>query len=92
MDFVSIDFETANAKRASACSIGMARVRNGEIVETFYELIKPEPFDFNYINISIHGITPEMVDTKPTFVELWARINSFVGDLYKLLMLKWLIF
>jgi len=80
MDFVAIDFETANAKRASACSIGMARVRGGEIVETFYELIKPEPFDFNYINISIHGITPEMVGAKPTFVELWSKINSFVGD------------
>jgi len=35
MDFVSINFETANAKRTSACSIGMARVRDGKIVDTF---------------------------------------------------------
>jgi DNA polymerase III subunit epsilon len=80
MDFVAIDFETANAKRISACSIGMAKVRNGEITETFHELIKPEPFDFNYINISIHGITPEMVASKPTFIELWSKINSFIGN------------
>lgn len=80
MDFVAIDFETANAKRASACSIGMARVRNGKVVDTYYELIKPVPFDFNYINVSIHGITPEMVNEKPTFMELWNDIKSFVGD------------
>jgi DNA polymerase-3 subunit epsilon len=80
MDFVAIDFETANAKRMSACSIGMAKVRDGEIIETFYELIKPDPFDFNYINISIHGITPEMVASKPTFLELWSKINSFIGN------------
>jgi DNA polymerase-3 subunit epsilon len=80
MDFVAIDFETANPKRTSACSIGMARVRGGVIVETFYELIKPVPVDFNYINISIHGITPEMVDSKPTFAELWSEIHSFIGD------------
>lgn len=80
MDFVAIDFETANAKRTSACSIGMARVRGGEITETFYELIKPQPLDFNYINISIHGITPEMVESKPTFIELWEKIHAFVGD------------
>jgi DNA polymerase-3 subunit epsilon len=80
MNFVAIDFETANAKRTSACSIGMAKVRDGEVVETFYELIKPEPFDFNYINVSIHGISPEMVDNKPSFIEHWPSIRDFIGD------------
>jgi DNA polymerase-3 subunit epsilon len=80
MNFVAIDFETANAKRSSACSIGMARVRNGEIVDTFYELIKPEPFEFNYINVAIHGISPEMVEGKQDFINLWPEILSFIGD------------
>jgi DNA polymerase III subunit epsilon len=81
MNFVAIDFETANPKRSSACSIGMAKVRDGIVIDTFYELIRPEPFDFNYINVSVHGITPEMVSSSPTFLELFDRIDTFInGD------------
>ena len=81
MNFTAIDFETANAKRVSACSIGMARVREGKIVDTFYELIRPEVMDFNYINVSIHGITAEMVKDAPTFLELYPEICEFIdGD------------
>ncbi|MGS0652611.1 3'-5' exonuclease, partial [Staphylococcus arlettae] len=36
--FVALDFETANGKRTSICSIGMVKVVNHEIVETFYTL------------------------------------------------------
>lgn len=80
MDFVAIDFETANSDRKSACSMGMVRVRNGEIVERFYELINPAPLVFSPVNISVHGIMPEMVAFKPTFMELWARIKCFIGQ------------
>jgi DNA polymerase III epsilon subunit-like protein len=39
-DFAAIDFETANGKRSSVCSVGIVIVRNGEIVDKFYSLIK----------------------------------------------------
>ena len=42
-DFVAIDFETANGKRSSVCSVGIVVVRGGEIVDRFYSLIKPTP-------------------------------------------------
>ena len=42
-DFAAIDFETANNERSSVCSVGIVIVRNGEIVDKFYSLIKPEP-------------------------------------------------
>ena len=42
-DFAAIDFETANNERTSVCSVGVVIVRNGEIVDTFYSLIQPEP-------------------------------------------------
>lgn len=79
MNFTAIDFETANNKRTSACSIGMAKVRDGKVVDTFYELITPVPNEFNYINTSIHGITPEMVAGVPTMLELWDKIDAFIG-------------
>ena len=42
-DFAAIDFETANSERSSVCSVGVVIVRDGEIVDSFYSLIKPEP-------------------------------------------------
>ena len=42
-DFAAIDFETANYERTSVCSVGVVIVRDGEIVDTFYSLIQPEP-------------------------------------------------
>lgn len=35
-DFAAIDFETANGRRSSVCSIGVVIVRDGKIVDKFY--------------------------------------------------------
>jgi len=40
-EFISIDFETANPKRVSACALGYVKVSNCEIVEKNGYLIKP---------------------------------------------------
>ena len=56
---LAIDFETANASRSSACSIGYALIENGEIIKNEEVLINPEEY-FDPFNISIHGITEEM--------------------------------
>ena len=42
-DFAAIDFETANGKRTSVCSVGVVVVRGGEVTDTFYRLIRPRP-------------------------------------------------
>ena len=47
-DFAAIDFETANNERSSVCSVGVVIVRGGEIVDSFYSLIQPEPNYYNY--------------------------------------------
>lgn len=80
MNFTAIDFETANRKRTSACSIGMAKVRDGKLVDTFYSLLRPVPEEFEYINISVHGITPEQVAQSPTMLDIWDDILRFVND------------
>ena len=69
---LAIDFETANASRSSACSIGYALIENGEIIKNEEVLINPEEY-FDPFNISIHGITEEMVEGKPTFPEAWEK-------------------
>ena len=80
MNFVALDFETANELRNSACSIGLVRVENGIVTERYYTLIKPEPIRFSYWNIKIHGIRPEDVADAPTFGEAWPEIRAFIGS------------
>lgn len=76
MNFVAFDFETANPKRNSACSIALSVVRNGQIVDEFYSLINPQA-DFAPTNIRVHGIKPADVINAPTFSELWPHIETF---------------
>lgn len=79
-DFVTVDFETATRRYESACSIGIAAVQNGEIVDTFYSLIRPPLLDFDEKNIEIHGITPDMVKESPTLDDLWTlELSRFFG-------------
>ena len=74
-EFISIDFETANPKRVSACALGYAKVRNCEIIETNGYLIKPvgghAPFQSK-----IHGIKEEHTFDKPEFGELFPEIQD----------------
>ena len=55
-DFAAIDFETANNERSSVCSVGVVIVKNGEIVDSFYSLIQPEPNYYNYWCSQVHGL------------------------------------
>jgi len=80
MNFVSIDFETANFKRSSVCSVGLAVVENGKIVETIHKLIKPNPNYFESINKRIHGITEDDVKKAPTFKELYPELLPYLEN------------
>ncbi len=58
LDFTAIDFETANNSAASACSVGLVKVRDGVVVDSAYWLIKP-PLGYDAFlewNVRIHGI------------------------------------
>lgn len=76
MNFVAMDFETASAARNSACSMALAVVRDNQVVDEFYTLIKPETA-FDRQNIQIHGITPADVADAPKFTDVWPLICQF---------------
>ncbi|MDQ1770542.1 DNA polymerase III [Labilibaculum sp. A4] len=80
MDFITIDFETATSQRNSPCEIGLTFVKNFEIVESKSWLIKPINNEFDYFNISIHGINPEDVAKKPEFDEVWHEIKPLIEN------------
>ena len=72
MNFVAIDFETANYERTSACAVGLVKVVGGEIVEKAVHLIKPptKEFIFTYID----GLTWNDVAKATDFGKLWPSI------------------
>ncbi|WP_237237585.1 exonuclease domain-containing protein [Rothia nasimurium] len=84
VDFVAVDFETANASRASACAVGLTVVRGGQVVDTVSWLVKPHESvaDFHPLNVSIHGITPAMVEADGVgWGETRQRMQEIIGDL-----------
>ncbi|WP_086429203.1 3'-5' exonuclease [Staphylococcus cornubiensis] len=78
--FVALDFETANHKRTSICSVGMVKVVANEIVETFYTLVNPNDF-FASRNIEVHGIHAHDVKQSPDFAYVYPYMLQFIGDL-----------
>ena len=80
-DFAAIDFETANNERSSVCSVGVVIVRDGEIVDKFYSLIKPEPEYYNYWCSRVHGLCADDTDSAPIFPEVWAQIEPKIAGL-----------
>lgn len=77
--YVTIDFETANPQRASACAVGVVRVDHGRVTRSWSTLIDPET-DFAPMNIAVHGIRPEDVVGAPTFPEVAAEILIMAED------------
>jgi DNA polymerase-3 subunit epsilon len=76
VDFVALDFETANESLDSVCSLGVVVVENSVIIEKKYKLIKPPEFRFNYHNTLIHGIKPEDVENEKEFYIYWKGLRA----------------
>ena len=80
-DFAAIDFETANNERSSVCSVGIVIVRNGEIVDKFYSLIKPEPEYYTYWCSRVHGLSAADTQDAPVFHDVWKQIEPKIAGL-----------
>ncbi|WP_029144557.1 exonuclease domain-containing protein [Microbacterium luticocti] len=81
LDFTAIDFETANSSSASACAVGLVRVREGRIVARAGWLIRPPAGHdrFFEVNIGIHGIRPHDVADAKTWSDQLGDIAAFAG-------------
>ncbi|UGS26857.1 3'-5' exonuclease [Microbacterium resistens] len=81
LDFTAIDFETANSSPASACSVGLVRVRDGEVVATAGWLIRPPAGHdhFQEWNVRIHGIQAHQVADAPAWSDQLDRLCGFAG-------------
>lgn len=80
INFIALDLETATCYKESICEIGLAFVQHGEIVNTKSWLVRPPENLYDSINMSIHGITPEMTEKCPTFDEIWPTVVNFLNN------------
>ena len=79
--FAAIDFETANGKRSSVCSVGVVIVEDNQVIDQAYSLIRPYPNYYTQWTTAIHGLTPEDTNEAPDFEEVWAKIAPKIADL-----------
>ncbi len=80
-NFAAIDFETANGERTSVCSVGVVVVRDGEIVERFYSLIRPMPNYYAWFCRRVHGLCDRDTCNAPLFPQVWEAIESKIEGL-----------
>ena len=77
MEFVALDFETANADMSSICQLGLVHFKDGSFQEEWKTYVDPEDF-FDGINVSIHGIDENTVKGAPKLQDIATRIYSYL--------------
>lgn len=78
-DFIALDVETANSDHCSICQVGLAFFKDGKVVDTWENYVDPATH-FSSKNISIHGITPEIVKGSMLVPEMYEHLSGFLKN------------
>lgn len=81
-EFVSLDIETTTlspAKGGRIIEVAGVKVKNGEIVDTYSQLINPEQKIYRK-TIELTGITNEMLEGKPVYGQVLPEFYRFIGS------------
>ena len=81
-DFIAIDFETANQQPSSVCSVGVVMVRDGQMADSFYSLIQPEPNYYNYWCQLVHGISESDTEDALVFPKVWQQLEERIVEIF----------
>lgn len=76
--YIAFDVETPNYRNDRMSAIGVTVIERGEIIDDFFTLVNPETH-FDAFNIELTGITPASVADRPTFPELWERLEPVMS-------------
>ena len=79
--FTAFDLETTdrNTAKAEIVEIAAVRVRDGQIVDEFHELVKPR-VALTAGAEEVHGISAAELANKPHFEEIWPKFRAFCGS------------
>ena len=73
---MAVDIETA-VGFYNICELGVAIVRDSQIVDSYSWLIQPYNNYIDSFNTQIHKITPEMTKDCPSFEEVWSEVCKY---------------
>ena len=79
MDFIAMDFETANTS-GYPCALGVAVARNNKIVMSDSWLINPQA-PFSDSCVAVHNILPSDVMDAPVFADVWEKARKLFDGL-----------
>ncbi len=77
--YIAFDVETPNRFNNRMSAIGITIIEDGIITRKLYSLINPET-GFDYFNTQLTGISNEMVQNKPTFPDIWKKIEPLMNS------------
>ncbi len=80
MNFVAIDFETANLSPHSICAVGLVVVENGIITNRYKQLIQPPNNEYTPFHSFLHGIRPADTENAPTFNVVFNQFLSYIEN------------
>lgn len=75
--YIAIDFETSAYGGPCACAVGMVRMENLEVVDSFYALIRPPSSRICFTNI--HGLTWQILKNERPFAQVWPEMAAFMA-------------
>lgn len=80
-DYTVIDLETTgtNVLQCEIIELSAVRIRNGEIIDTFSQLVKPSQ-KLPEVITNITGITDEMLENAPAISEVIEDYIKFIGN------------
>lgn len=80
MNYVALDFETANSYAGGACAVALARFdEQGSLLDTYYSLVRPKHPYFEPSMTAVHKLTEEECLAAPEFDALWPDMRAFIG-------------
>ncbi len=80
-EFVCLDIETTGLsyKDNEIIEIGLVKIADGQIVEKYSTLIKPQKPLVEFIT-KLTGITDDLLINAPVFSEVYPKIKNFIGQ------------
>ncbi|NCC64485.1 MAG: DNA polymerase III [Spirochaetia bacterium] len=80
MNYVALDFETANAYAGGACSVALVRFdEEGTLLDSYYSLIRPKHPYFDPGMSAVHKLKDEDCLASDEFDQIWPKMRDFIG-------------
>ncbi|AYY14967.1 hypothetical protein EF847_22020 [Actinobacteria bacterium YIM 96077] len=77
--FAAVDFETATYARASACSLAVVTVDDGQITSEQSWFIRPPDNRYYSFNTALHGIGPANTESSPPFDQVFPEAYEHIA-------------